>query len=86
MKKKIGLILFLIQSLLVIACLTGVVLYFLGNKGLLDIIMILVASDLLMLGFNNLLIVKNKKYALIYFVVGGLMLIGVILKMVGVHF
>ena len=59
--------------------------YFLGNKGLLDIIMLVLAIDLVVLGLNNLLLVKNKRYALIYFVVGGIMLIGVILKMVGVH-
>ena len=86
MKKTISLILFIIQSLLVITCVTGTVLYFMGNKGLLDIIMLVLAIDLLILGFNNLLLVKNKKYALIYFAVGGIMLIGVILKMVGVHF
>ena len=85
MKKTISLILFIIQSLLVIVCLTGVVLYFLGNKGLLDIIMLVLAIDLVVLGLNNLLLVKNERYALIYFVVGGIMLIGVILKMVGVH-
>ena len=85
MKKTISLILFIIQSLLVIACITGAVFYFLGNKGLLDIIMLVLAIDLVVLGFNNLLLVKNKKYALIYFVVGGIMLIAVILKMVGVQ-
>ena len=85
MKKTIRLILFIIQSLLVIACLTGTVLYFMGNKGLLDIIMLILAIDLVILGFNNLLLIKNKKYAIVYFVVGGLMLVGVILKMVGVQ-
>ena len=85
MKKTISLILLIVQSLLVIACITGAVFYFLGNKWLLDIIMLILAGDLLILGFNNLLLVKNKKYALIYFAVGGIMLIGVILKMVGVQ-
>ena len=85
MKKTISLILFIIQTLLVIGCLTLVILYFMGNKGLLDTIMLIVAGDLLILGLNNLLLVKNKKYALVYFVVGGLMLIGIILKMVGVQ-
>ena len=84
MKKTLSKILFIIQCLLLIACLVLVILYFMGNKGLLDIIELVVASDLILIGFNNLLIVKNKKYALIYFVVGGLMLIAVILKMVGV--
>lgn len=85
MKKTISLILLIVQSLIVIACLTLIVLYFMGNKGLLNIIMLLVSGDLLILGFNNLLLVKNKKYALIYFVVGILMLISVVLKMVGVQ-
>ena len=85
MKKTISLVLLIIQSLLVIACVTGAVFYFLGNKGLLDIIMLVLACDLVVLGLNNLLLVKNKKYALVYFVVGGIMLIGVILKMVGVQ-
>ena len=85
MKKTIRLILFIIQTLLVIACLMGTVLYFMGNKGLLDIIMLILAIDLVILGFNNLLLIKNKKYAIVYFVVGGLMLVGVILKMVGVQ-
>ena len=85
MKKIISLILLIIQSLLVIACITGTVLYFMGNKGLLDIIMLVLAIDLLILGFNNLLLIKNKKYAIVYFVVGGIMLIGAILKMVGVN-
>ena len=85
MKKTIRLILFIIQTLLVIACLTGTVLYFMGNKGLLDIIMLILAIDLVILGFNNLLLIKNKKYAIVYFVVGGLMLVGVILKIVGVQ-
>lgn len=84
MKKKISIVLFIIQILLIIACLTGAILYFLGNKGLLNIIMLILAIDLLVLGLNNLLMVKNKKYALIYFIVGGVMLLGVILKMVGV--
>ncbi len=86
MKKTISLILFIIQSLLVIACITGAVFYFLGYKWLLDIIMLVLACDLVVLGLNNLLLVKNKKYALIYLIVGGIMLLGVILKMVGVHF
>ena len=85
MKKTISLILLIIQSLLVIACITGTVLYFMGNKGLLDIIMLVLAIDLLILGFNNLLLIKNKKYAIVYFAVGGIMLIGAILKMVGVQ-
>lgn len=84
MKKKISIVLFIIQILLIIACLAGAILYFLGNKGLLNIIMLILAIDLLVLGLNNLLMVKNKKYALIYFIVGGVMLLGVILKMVGV--
>ena len=85
MKKTISLILLIIQSILVIACVTGAILYFMGNKGLLDIIMLILACDLLILGFNNLLLVKNKKYAIVYFAVGGIMLISVILKMVGVQ-
>ena len=75
-----------ILTLLIIACITGAVFYFLGNKWLLDIIMLVLACDLVVLGLNNLLLVKNKKYALVYFIVSGLMLIAVILKMVGVHF
>ena len=86
MKKTISLILFIIQSLLVIGMLVLGVLYFMGNKGLLDIIELVLASDLILLGFNNLVLVKNKKYALIYFAVGVIMLIAVILNMVGVRF
>ena len=77
-------VLFIIQCVLVLAMLVLGVLYFCGYKYLLDIIELVLASDLLLLGFNNLIVCKNKKYALIYFAVGGIILIGVILKMVGV--
>ena len=77
-------VLFIIQCVLVLAMLVLGVLYFCGYKYLLDIIELVLASDLLLLGFNNLIVCKNKKYALIYFSVGGIILIGVILKMVGV--
>ena len=76
--------LFLIQILLVIAMLVLGVLYFCGYKYLLDIIELVLASDLLLMGISSIVITKNKKYALIYFIVGGIMLIAVILKMVGV--
>ena len=79
-------VLFIIQCLLVLAMLVLGILYFCGYKGLIDIIELALAGDLLFLGFNNLVMCKNKKYALIYFVVGGIMLVGVILKMVGVRF
>lgn len=78
-------VLFIIQCLLLLAILVLGILYFCGYNNLLDIIELVLACDLILLGFNNLLLVKNKKYALIYFVVGGIMLIGVILKMVGVQ-
>ena len=78
-------VLFIIQCLLLLAMLVLGILYFAGNKGFLDIIELILACDLLFLGFNNLVMCKNKKYALIYFVVGGIMLIAVILKMVGVN-
>ena len=78
-------LLFVIQSLLLIACIVLVVLYFCGYKYLLNTIEIVLGCDLLLLGFSNWLITKKMKYALIYFVVGGIMLIGVILKMVGVQ-
>ena len=78
--------LFFVQVLLTLACVVLGVLYFCGYKELLDIIELVLASDLLVLGVINLLIIKNKKYALIYFITGGLLLIAVILKMVGVHF
>ena len=79
-------LLFFIQILLVLAMIVLGVLYFIGNKGLLDIIELVLASDLLLMGISSMVITKNKKYALIYFIVGGLMLIAIILKMVGVHF
>jgi hypothetical protein len=50
----------------------------------LNIIELVLACDLILLGFNNLVLVKNKKYALIYFVVGGLILIASILGILGV--
>ena len=78
-------LLFFVQCLFVLAILVLGVLYFCGYKNLLDIIELVLASDLLLIGVNNLVITKNKKYALIYFVVGGLLLVGVILKMVGVQ-
>ena len=84
MKKTISKVLFIIQCVLILACLVLTVFFFCGYRWLLDIIELVVAGDLIVLGLNNLLIVKNKKYAIVYFVVGGLMLIAVILKMVGV--
>ena len=78
-------VLFIIQCLLLLTMLVLGILYFAGNSGLLDIIELILACDLLLLGFNNLLMCKNKKYALIYFIVGGIMLVAVILKMVGVN-
>lgn len=78
-------LLFFIQILLVLAMIVLGVLYFIGNKGLLDIIELVLASDLLLMGVSSIVITKNKKYALIYFAVGGIMLIAVILKMVGVQ-
>ena len=82
MKKLI----FFIQILLILAMLVLGILYFCGYKNLLDIIELVLASDLLLMGISSMAITKNKKYALIYFIVGGLMLIAIILKMVGVHF
>lgn len=78
-------VLFIIQCLLVLSMLVLGVLYFCGYKYLLDTLELILAGDLLLLGFNNLVVCKNKKYALVYFVVGGIMLVAVILKMVGVQ-
>lgn len=78
-------LLFFVQILLVLAMLVLGILYFMGNKGLLDIIEIVLASDLLLMGVSSIVVTKNKKYALIYFIVGGILLVSVILKMVGVH-
>ena len=78
-------VLFIIQCLLVLSMLVLGVLYFCGYKYLLDTLELILAWDLLLLGFNNLVVCKNKKYALVYFVVGGIMLVAVILKMVGVQ-
>jgi hypothetical protein len=84
MKNTIIKILFIIQCLLILSCLVLVVLYFTGNKGLLNIIELIVASDLIILGLNNWIVNKKIKYAILYLVVGGLMMTAVILKMVGV--
>ena len=78
-------LLFFIQILLGLACVVLGILYLCGYE-FLDILEIVVASDLLVLGVSSLAVTKNKKYALVYFIVSGLMLIAVILKMVGVHF
>ena len=78
-------LLFFIQILLVLSMLVLGVLYFCGYKYLLDTLELILAGDLLLLGFNNLVVCKNKKYALVYFIVGGIMLVAVILKMVGVQ-
>jgi len=78
-------LLFFIQILLVLTMLVLGVLYFCGYKELLDIIELVLASDLLFMGISSLVVTKNKKYALIYFAAGGIMLIAVILKMVGVQ-
>ena len=78
-------VLFIIQCLLILAMLVLGVLYFCGYKNLLDVIELVLASDLLVLGFGNWLITKNIKCAIIYFIVGGIILVAVILKMVGVN-
>ena len=57
-------LLFFIQILLVLAMIVLGVLYFIGNKGLLDIIELVLASDLLLMGVSSIVITKNKKYAL----------------------
>ena len=77
-------LLFFVQCLLVLAMLVLGVLYFCGYTYLLDIIELVLACDLLVLGVSNVVITKKPKYSIIYFVVGGLLLVGVILKMVGV--
>lgn len=77
-------VLFIIQCLLLLAILVLGILYFCGYNSLLNIIELVLACDLILLGFNNLVLVKNKKYALIYFVVGGLILIASILGILGV--
>ena len=77
--------LFIIQCLLVLTILVLGILYFCGYKNLLDVIELVLASDLLVLGFGNWLITKKFKCALIYFIVGGIILVAVILKMVGVN-
>ena len=85
MKKTFSKILFIIQCLLLLAMLVLVILYFCGYKYLLDIIELVLGCDLLLLGFGNWLITKKFKNALIYLIVGGLIVIAVILKMVGVQ-
>ncbi len=78
-------LLFVIQCLLILAMLVLVTLYFCGYKYLIDTIELLLGCDLLVLGFGNWLITKKIKNVLIYFIVGGLIVIAVILKMVGVQ-
>lgn len=74
-----------IQCLLLLVMIVLIILYFCGYKYLLDTIEIVLGCDLLVLGFGNLLVTKKLKSALIYFIVGGIILVAVILKMAGVQ-
>ncbi|MBR5369723.1 MAG: hypothetical protein IK137_00290 [Bacilli bacterium] len=82
--KSINFLLVVFQFLLTIACIVLVILYFAGNKGLLDILEIVLGVDLVVTGLGNYMVHRNIKYLLIYLVVGCGILIAVILKMVGV--
>jgi len=78
-------VILIVQSLLVLAIVVLGVLYFCGYKYLLDTIELILGCDLIVLGISNIVIAKKMKYALVYFIVGGIILILVILKMVGVQ-
>ena len=82
--KNINFVLVVFQFLLTIACVVLVILYFAGNKGLLNILEIVVGADLITTGFGNYMIHRNIKYMLIYLIVGFIMIITVVLKMLGV--
>ena len=81
---SINLVLVVFQFLLTIACIVLVILYFAGNKDLLNILEIVVGVDLVVTGFGNYMIHINIKYMLIYLIVGFVIIISVVLKMLGV--
>ena len=83
MRKKVGLILFIIQTLLTVAVIVLGIMCFLGNN-LVKVLELVVASDLIMMGICNAVMKKEIKYTIIYLVVGGLMFIAGILGIIGV--
>ena len=81
-KNKIALILFIIQSLFTLACIVLCIMYFLGNKGISNILELTVAFDLIIMGICNAVLKKEKKYTIIYLVTGIIMLISGILGVI----
>ncbi len=84
MKKKIGLFLFIIQSLITVSVIVIGIMCLLGNNGLIKILELLVAIDLILMGICNAIMKKEKKYTIIYLVVGILMFIAAMLGILGV--
>ena len=82
--KKLGKVLFIIQSLITVSVIVIGIMCFLGNNDLIKVLELLVAVDLILMGICNAVMKKEKKYTIIYLVVGGLMLIAGILGILGV--
>ena len=73
-----------IQLLIVLACMVLGILYLFGNDKLLNILEILVGSDLILMGISNYILQKKVKQLIIYIAVGVIILLSVILKITGV--
>ena len=77
--------LFIIQTLLTLACLVLVIIYFIGsNKTILTALEITTGVDLVFMGINNYIIRKNIKVSLLYWIVGVIMISIVVLSKLGV--
>ena len=81
--KKLAKVLFIIQSLMTVSVIVIGIMCFLGSN-LIKVLELLVAVDLILMGICNAVMKKEKKYTIIYLVVGGLMLIAGILGILGV--
>lgn len=82
-KNKINILLVYIQIIFTILSLIFGVWYFFNNRMIIYLGFVCSAT-LLIMGYNNYKMFNNKKFSIVYFVVGLLILIYNILKMMGV--
>lgn len=81
---KISLIGIIVQFIITIACLIIGILCIFVNKKFFDVLQIVLATDLIVIGINNYTVYKKKNLTIMYLLFGIIMLIIGILSMLGV--
>ena len=76
--------LIIVQFILTFVCIVFGVLYLLGNKGLINILEILVGVNLIIIGICNYMVYSKKKSLIIYTLLGVFMIVIGILYMLEV--